>query len=217
MWRSIGAGAVRATVAFLSIAARHRPAIECNSGLPRALSLRSSLSRRLPFRHCQENDPGALASWRFIFSVCRPRHELMDDLLRRDPDVTILTRLVALCTHHRPQSRHISGKYRSVPILALSRPNGIARVLMLPTESKCVQRAVFQAMSGWGASSSFFAGKPLSAAAVPVPRPSAGRRRGPCGPWLAVPERAAPLLHPCLSGLGCAGGRCREGAGWSMW
>jgi hypothetical protein len=37
---------------------------------------------------------------------------------------------------------------------------------MLPIESKRVQRAIFQAMSGRSVSSSFLAGKPLSAAAA---------------------------------------------------
>ena len=63
--------------------------------------------------------------------------------LRRGIWMTILTRLVALCIHHRPQSRHIYGKCRSVPILTLSRLYGLARGLMLPIESKRVQRAIF--------------------------------------------------------------------------
>src|SRR5207302_10588246 len=51
-------------------------------------------------------------------------------VLLREGHVTIPTRLVTFCTHHRPQSRHtFSGKYRSAPILTLSRPNGIARRL----------------------------------------------------------------------------------------
>jgi len=53
----------------------------------------------------------------------------------------------------------------------------------------------FQAMNGWSVSSSFLAGKPLSAAAVPVPRPGAGRRRVPCGPWIPyIP--LAPYARP---------------------
>src|SRR6266404_2224163 len=59
--------------------------------------------------------------------------------------MTILTRLVTFCTHHRPQSRHISGKCRSVPILTLSGSYGVARGLMLPIESERVQRAIFGA------------------------------------------------------------------------
>ena len=37
-------------------------------------------------------------------------------------------------------------KCPSVPILALSRPYGMARGLMLPIESECVQRAIFRGM-----------------------------------------------------------------------
>ncbi len=66
--------------------------------------------------------------------------------LRRGTWMTIPTRLVTLCIHHRPQSRHIYGKCRSVPILTLSRPYGLARGLMLPIESERVQRAIFRAM-----------------------------------------------------------------------
>ena len=66
-------------------------------------------------------------------------------LLPRDAIMTIPTRLVTFCTHHRPQSRHISGKYRSVPILTLSGSYGITRGSMLPIESERVQRAIFGA------------------------------------------------------------------------
>ncbi len=57
--------------------------------------------------------------------------------------MTISTRLVTFCIHKRPQSRHISGKRHSVPILTLSSSYGIARGLMLPIESERVQRAIF--------------------------------------------------------------------------
>src|SRR5581483_820775 len=60
--------------------------------------------------------------------------------------VTILVRLVTLCIHSRPQSRHISGINRSAPILTLTRPYGISRGLMLPIESERVQRAIFRIM-----------------------------------------------------------------------
>ena len=66
-------------------------------------------------------------------------------LLRRGSMLTISTRLVTLCTHHRPQSRHISGKMPYCADPRTSRPYGMTRGLMLPTESKCVQRAIF-----WG-------------------------------------------------------------------
>ena len=73
---------------------------------------------------------------------------LLPIFLRRGTSITIPTRLVTLCIHHRPQSRHISGKCRSVPILTLSRPYGLARGSMLPTESERVQRAIFSGFSG---------------------------------------------------------------------
>src|ERR1051325_8228551 len=63
-------------------------------------------------------------------------------VLLRGVLVTILIRLVTLCIHSRPQSRHISGINRSAPILTLTRPYGISRGLMLPIESECVQRAI---------------------------------------------------------------------------
>ena len=69
--------------------------------------------------------------------------------LRRETWITIPTRLVTLCIHHRPQSRHISGKCRSVPILTLSRPSGITRGSMLPNESERVQRAIFRRFLGY--------------------------------------------------------------------
>ena len=73
---------------------------------------------------------------------------LLPIFLRRGTQITIPTRLVTFCIHHRPQSRHISGKCRSVPILTLSRPYGLARGSMLPTESERVQRAIFWGFSG---------------------------------------------------------------------
>src|SRR5690242_4823310 len=63
-------------------------------------------------------------------------------VLLRGVLVTILIRLVTLCIHSRPQSRHISGINRSVPILTLTRPYGISRGSMLPIESERVQRAI---------------------------------------------------------------------------
>src|SRR5690242_3983288 len=66
-------------------------------------------------------------------------------VLLRGVLVTILIRLVTLCIHSRPQSGHISGINRSAPILTRTRPYGISRGLMLPTESERVQRAISEA------------------------------------------------------------------------
>ena len=53
---------------------------------------------------------------------------LLPRVLLGSTNITIPTRLVTFCIHHRPQSRHtFSAKYRSAPILTLYRSNGVAR------------------------------------------------------------------------------------------
>src|SRR6266566_2335292 len=101
--------------------------------------------------------------------------------------MTILTRLVTFCTHHRPQSRHISGKCLSMPILTLSGSYGVARGLMLPIESERVQRAIFGACQTNAATLLWLAGRPgLTRGADRLGRDLAGRR----------PEPAAGLRFP---------------------
>ncbi len=143
------------------------PAAGSATAGPRRLALRQP-SPRQPSRDGWPCDSrlGAGRGWRGIgFGLARTRnhqarrhgpgrHEIFRIIpakqagalplfLARDAMMTILTRLVTFCIHHRPQSRHISGKYRSVPILALSGSYGITRGSMLPIESERVQRAIF--------------------------------------------------------------------------
>jgi hypothetical protein len=114
--------------------------------------------------------------------------------------MTIHTRLVTFCTHHRPQSRH------TFPAKALVRRSSHFSSIRLPAV-RCyrlrasVYRGQFSGRERLDHVPSFLAGKPLSAG-VPVPRPSAGRRRVPSGPWIPyipLARYAQPLGTPTVT------------------
>ena len=123
--------------AGLLVRGRHRGGLRGGPGFLGIIGLRLAWARN---HQARWHGPGGQEIFRII-----PAEQActLPFFLRRGTRMTIPTRLVTLCIHHRPQSRHIYGKCRSVPILTLSRPYGLARGSMLPTETERVQRAIF--------------------------------------------------------------------------